>query len=125
MLSKVLFFCIFLSMFLVFKINFCYSQPDESVYLRELNNHFCGTTAEISGVPYFPVNQDTLKILIVFAKYPDDTWDPSDQWAQPTFYWRGDLGNQIPSWATGILKSNTNNIGGANISNYFKEASRG
>lgn len=61
----------------------------------------------------------------MFAKFPDDTWDPSQPGAQATQYWPGNLGSQIPSWASGIIKPNTNNVGNSNITAYYRDASLG
>jgi hypothetical protein len=115
----------FLSIIFILQFKLCFSQIDESVYINELNNQFCGTTEALSNTPYFPVDNDTLRILVIFAKYPDDTWDPSDSGAQATYYWPGNLGSQIPSWATGIINNSTSNISQVSITNYYKEASRG
>ena len=75
-------------------------------------------------MPVFPVDYDTLRVLVVYAKFSDDTWDPAAP-GQATYYWPGNLGNQKPYWADQIIKPNTNNIGNSNITAYYRDASLG
>ncbi|MFZ4591846.1 MAG: T9SS type A sorting domain-containing protein [Ignavibacteria bacterium] len=110
---------------LVLICNLSIAQWNEQDYINSFNNPTCGTSeVSSSGMPVFPVDNDTLRVLVVYAKYPDDTWDPVAP-GQATFYWPGNLGNQKPYWADQIIKPNTNNIGNSNITAYYRDASLG
>jgi len=105
--------------------SFSYSQYSEQDYINALNIQQCGTS-DVSGsyIPAFPVDNDTLRVLVVYARYPDDTWDPGGT-GQATNYWPGNLGNQKPYWSDDVIKSNTLNIGNSNITAYYRDASLG
>ena len=110
---------------LVLICNLSIAQWNEQDYINSFNNPTCGTsTISSTGMPVFPVDNDTLRVLVVYAKYPDDTWEPVAP-GQATFYWPGNLGNQKPYWADQIIKPNTNNIGNSNITAYYRDASLG
>ena len=104
--------------------NFAIAQISDDVYFNELNNQVCGTSDQVPVVtfPRFPVDNDTLRILVVFARYPDDTWDPPPP-NHATQYWPNSLGTNKPTWATSIIKQNTQNIGTTNMTAFFRDAS--
>lgn len=98
-------------------------------YFSELASD-CGTDqVEGGNFPYFPVDNDTLKILVVFAKYPNDTWDNGYATPDPecvTRYWHyATLGNNLPDWAPSIIKDSTTNIGSTNLTAMSRDASLG
>ncbi|MGV8017155.1 MAG: T9SS type A sorting domain-containing protein [Ignavibacteria bacterium] len=114
----------FLFLTVFFICNFSIAQWDEQDYISSLNNSICGTAdGSFSGFPVFPVSNDTLRVLVVFAKYSDDTWDPNP--GQATLYWPGNLGNEKPDWSDQIIKPNTINIGNSNITAFYRDASLG
>ncbi len=114
----ILFICIFLT-------GVSKSQWNEQDYMNVLNNPICGTNDGTSlYVPAFPVDHDTLRVLVIFAKYPDDTWDPGSP-SQATIFWPGNLGNQKPDWADDVIKPNTIDIGNSNITAFYRDASLG
>ena len=97
----------------------------EADYIAEFNNSTCGTTENLySSFPYFPVDNDTLRILVVFAKFPNDNWNSTEPGSQATQYWDGNLWTK-PYWANDIIKPNTSNIGNSNITAYYRDASFG
>lgn len=121
-MNNYLLFYIIISYFLLNKITM--AQFTENDYINEFNNKECGTPERTFSIPFFPVDYDTLKMLVVFAQYPDDNWNPNqyDPNAQATLYWQN-IG--MPYWATGIISPNTLNVGNSNITAYFRDASLG
>lgn len=83
---------LFTILVLIIKSNLLNAQFTEQDYISAFNNSSCGITDEVLGThPQFPVDNDTLRILVIFAKFPDDTWDPIEPGSQPTYYWPGQL----------------------------------
>ena len=78
------------------------SQINDQVYLDELSTQVC-VQDEPDGwsIPYFPVENDTIKWLVIFAKFPDDTWNPAPP-NQSCQYWPG-TSTSIPDWANDII----------------------
>ena len=91
----------------------------------------CGTQV-ISGTqndapniyPYFPVENDTLKILVVFCNFPNGNWDPPPP-AVITQQWPGSQHLQKPTWADSIICPTTENVWENSLTAYFRDASMG
>lgn len=120
-MKKFIFYFFLFFSFLFFRLSV--AQPSEQIYFNELQSQDCGTEAASgNSFPFFPVEHDTMKILVVFARYPDDTWDPSPP-NQATQYWPNSLGTNKPTWADQVIRPNTISIGTTNITAFFRDAS--
>jgi len=121
--------------FLAFLINInlihnCYSQESE---LKELSRYFSGSV--IGGTDgmtspifsHFPMDYDTLRILVVFCKFPDCIWNPFVYGAGgATEFWHTENTTIYkPNWADSIVCPNTTNIWQNSITAYFRDISFG
>lgn len=115
---------IFSFLLLLLGNNIVLSQTSTSDYYNYLHSGCETVDNNTEGLfPYFPVDNDVLKILVIFAKFPDDTWDPSSP-GQATYYWPGSS-TTIPTWADNIIKPNLLSIGNDNMTAYSRDASGG
>jgi len=115
-------FTLFLKIIIALHSQSVNAQLLDHLYLDELNNQACGTEEQAGVFSRFPVDNDTLRILVVFARFPNDTWDPPYP-NHATQYWPNSVGTNLPSWATSIIKPNTQNIGTSNMTAFFRDAS--
>jgi hypothetical protein len=94
---------------------------------RKKNNFYnCGTNYDLipNYFPYFPVEDDTLKVLVVFCNFPDENWDPPPP-AVITQQWPGSQHLQKPDWADSIVCPGTENVWENSLTAYFRDASLG
>lgn len=107
-----------------------YSQESE---MKELSRFLSGkvvggTDGMTSNVfTHFPMNNDTLRILVVYCKFPNCTWNPYPYGSGgATEYWHT-VNTTIykPNWADSIVCPNTTNIWPNSMTAYFRDVSFG
>jgi len=102
-------------------IDFTLSQIDNNCAFPDI---VCGmgSTGTSYGWPYFPMSNDTLKVLVVFCNFPSPSgnFDINDCLLQ---YWPGDSGQIKPSWADSVICSSTQLVWNPSMTGYFKSSS--
>lgn len=111
-----------LTLFLVFNISF--AQIDTYEFYDPICGYDAGSGANPYPYPYFPVNYDTLKVLVIFCNFPDGDWDP-DPPSVATQYWPGNKYDQKPDWADSVICPTTTNIWNNSMTAFYKSASMG
>lgn len=113
-----------LSFLLIVIINIpnAYSQHD--FIPGTIDEFYC---QDVSGgsysMPYFRMDNDTHKALVVFCNYPDEDFDiPGTVYLQ---YWPGSSHLTMPSWADSVICPTTTNVWDKSLTAYFRDASRG
>ncbi|KXK05023.1 MAG: Immune inhibitor A precursor [Chlorobi bacterium OLB4] len=105
--------------------NITKAQWTESDYINELSNNLCATEENPEATyPYFPVIDETLKILVIFAKFPDDTWDPASSYII-TQHWPGSSFDEKLTWADSIICPTTTNVWHPSLTGLFQQSSNG
>ena len=106
-------------------IFFCISSA-AAQFIKHSDFNSCGTENDLipNQFPYFPVTDDTLKILVVFCNFPNGNWDPPPP-AVITQQWPGSQHLQKPVWADSIICPNTENVWENSMTAYFRDASLG
>ncbi len=110
----------------IFITNTGYSQ-----FYNNMNcpNLVCGMGSGSSSYnyPYFPMNNDTLKALVVFCNfpYPSGNFDITNTCLLQ--YWPGDTlhAQTKPTWADSVICPTTTNIWHPSLTGYFRDASMG
>ncbi len=107
----------------IFVINSVISQVD---YNMAFPNLVCGMDNQGSSYsyPFFPMNDDTLKALVVFCNFPyqSGNYDNGKCLLQ---YWPGTSAQTKPSWADSVICPTTTNIWHPSLTGYFRDASMG
>jgi M6 family metalloprotease-like protein len=79
--------------------------------------------------PFFPMDNDTMRALVVFCNYPapSGSFDAKD--LNPDYvltdFWPGSKAQQLPSWADSVICPTTQNVWYPSMTAYFRDASFG
>ncbi|HRI83807.1 MAG TPA: T9SS type A sorting domain-containing protein [Ignavibacteria bacterium] len=102
--------------------------------IEHLVNPVCGTEGATSQFcspalfnTFFPMSDDTLKTLVIFANFPDGNWDPVSLNSNLIYmqYWPGSAGQQMPAWADSVICPTTANLWHPSITGNFVQSSNG
>ncbi|MBS1551402.1 MAG: T9SS type A sorting domain-containing protein [Bacteroidetes bacterium] len=112
-----------------------------SVIPQELNvnfnatNLFCGMNEELTSIgqcdssyslPFFPIDEDTLRALVVFCNFAADSGGSFDISGSSLLqYWPGSQAEVKPTWADSIICPTTTNVWDRSLTGYFRDASQG
>lgn len=95
-------------------------------------NPTCATNSNIqfcsqNYASFFPMEDDTLRALVVFANYPDGNWDPIDMNSNLIYmkYWSGDSAFQKPLWADSVICQSTTNVWDPSLTGLISKSSNG
>lgn len=93
----------------------------------------CGTDNSAGyycGYPtYFPMTNDTLRALVIFANYPNGYWDPYTSNSNLIYmqYWPGTNQQHLqkPTWADSVICPTTNNVWHPSLTGLLAQGSNG
>lgn len=127
-MKKIILISAFASIFLILN-----SSIQSQDYIDHVLNPVCGTdlTNEFCNgySSYFPMSDDTLRALVVFANYPDGSWDPVNINSNLIYmqYWPGTNNQHLqkPSWADSVICPTTTNVWNPSLTGLLKQSSNG
>ena len=126
-----------LSTILLLALIFFYPPPiDSQDMIEHLTNPICGSEGATSQFcsptsysTFFPMSDDTLKTLVIFANFPDGNYDPINLNSNLIYlqYWPAADSQylQKPSWADSIICPTTTNIWNPSLTGNFAQSSNG
>lgn len=102
--------------------------------MQQLLQPSCGTESTSSAFcfphyfpTYFPMENDTLKCLIIFANYADGNYDPINENSNLIYmqHWPGTNGQHIqkPSWADSVICPTATNVWHPSLTGLFQVSS--
>ncbi len=105
---------------------FFYVSSVVAQFNKQSDFYSCATGNDLipNLFPYFPVTDDTLRVLVVFCNFPDGNWDPPPP-AVITQQWPGSQHLQKPVWADSMICPNIENVWENSTTAYFRDASLG
>jgi len=104
-----------------------YSQD----FFDHITNPSCGTGSSVGGYcgypTYFPMTNDTLKALVIFANYLESDWDPINNNSNLIYmqYWPGSSYDVKPSWADSVICPTTTNVWHPSLTGQLAQSSNG
>jgi hypothetical protein len=75
--------------------------------------------------PYFPIQNDTLRALVIFCNFPSPSGDYDVANSSILQYWPGSQSQQLPNWADSVICPNTTNVWNGSLTGLFRDASLG
>lgn len=108
-----------------------FSKTVSQDLLEHVHSPVCGTNNSSlfcnNYSTYFPMSNDTLKALIIFANYPDGNWDPININSNLIYmqYWPGATATQKPSWADSVICPTTTNVWHPSLTGLLAQSSNG
>lgn len=104
-----------------------YSQIDNYVF-STAPHLYCGDVtvsgAMCSQFPFFPLQNDTLRALVVFVNYPDGDYEtPNGSVLQQ--FWPASSYLQKPTWADSVICPTTTNVWHPSLTGLFRDMSGG
>lgn len=92
-------------------------------------NISCGMDDEIQTssmvLPYFPMTQDTLRVLVVFCNFGPPVGEYEVAGSSITQYWPASSAYTKPTWADSIICPTASNIWNRSLTGLFRDASFG
>ncbi len=121
------FFCLYIFVLICFGPKAALSQWGEHV-VSSIPDFYCGEldNSPPPPFPFFQMDNDTLKVLVVFCNFPADSGGNFD--IPGTIYmqhWPGASSQVKPSWADSIICPTTTNVWNRSLTGLFRDASRG
>jgi hypothetical protein len=121
----------FLALFLIGILSFFYNSGFSQLDYLTLPNHGCGMdfvqTVNSSQWPFFPMEDDTLKVLVIFCNYNDENYDPG--YENPNYvylkYWPKNEYLTKPSWADSVICPTTTNVWNRSLTGLYRDGSMG
>lgn len=104
-----------------------YSQD----FYDHITNPSCGTGSSVGGYcgypTYFPMTDDTLKALVIFANYLESDWDPINNNSNLIYmqYWPGSAYDVKPSWTDSVICPTTTNVWHPSLTGHIAQSSNG
>ncbi len=103
------------------------SYSQDSIFHPHISCGMEGIEAQSgsSQWPFFPMDNDELKVLVVFCNFPSPSgdWDLSGKCLLQ--HWPGNEGQVMPSWASDVICPTTSNVWHPSLTGLFRDESMG